>query len=403
MKKANKYCYAHACSRMIFAPLILAGLTVLAASTGALHAQGPSGSRPPQFSSPDFKEDGSIVLSIFAPKAGVVRLSNSDAPGVEPNQELAKGEDGVWSVTLKDIPPGAYRYHFDVDGVAVVDSKNTATSQTNSTNESLLVVSGSEDFDTADVPHGAVSEVNYFSKSLGRSRRMHVYTPPGYNKSEKSYPVFYLLHGAFDCDDSWSSVGRAGYIFDNLIAAGKAQPMVVVMPHGHTGPFSFGPPGDNTFEKQVQEFLADFREDIRPFIEANYRVLADRKHRAVAGLSMGGFHTLEIAFGNLEDYAYIGVFSSGVFGITRGFGGQEPSTEWEDSRQETLDKADLKNDLLVWFGCGEDDFLLSTSDATVAMLESRGFEVEYVKSTGGHTWLNWRDYLVEFTPKLFQE
>jgi enterochelin esterase family protein len=255
-----------------------------------------------------------------------------------------------------------------------------------------------------DVPHGALAEVPYFSQSLKRFRRMHVYTPPGYENGEGKFPVLYLLHGATDSDDSWSSVGRAGVILDNLIAAGKAKPMIVVMPAGHTGPFRFGPPGERSFERQMDEFADDFTSSVRPHMEKQYRVLADREHRAIAGLSMGGAQSLNVGFGKLADYGYIGVFSSGIFGITGGPGGAEPSTVWEDDHVATLDDAELKKGLkLIWFGCGKDDFLIGTSNATVAMLKKHGFDVTYRETDGGHTWMKWRDYLNEFAPQLFSE
>lgn len=233
---------------------------------------------------------------------------------------------------------------------------------------------------------------------------MHVYTPPGYEKSGESYPVLYLLHGAMDCDHSWSSVGRAGFILDQLIASGKAKPMVVVMPHGHTGPFRFGgPTGENTFEKQMAEFVTDFTKDIRPLVESRYRLKSGSANRAIAGLSMGGAQTLDIAFGNLADYGYIGVFSSGIFGIVGGPGGGAPNTSWEEKRIATLDDPALKAGVKkVWFAIGKDDFLLKTSQATVEMLRKHKFEVESLETDGGHTWTKWRDYLVDFAPILFQ-
>jgi enterochelin esterase family protein len=212
--------------------------------------------------------------------------------------------------------------------------------------------------------------------------------------------VFYLLHGAMDCDDSWSSVGRAGFILDNLIAAKKARPMVVVMPAGHTGPFTFGRGG-----LPMDEFVRDFNGDILPYVEKNYRVYTDRQNRAIAGLSMGGAHTLSIAFPQLEKFAYIGVYSSGVFGIAGGgMGGPaaQGGPSWEEQNKEKLDNADLKKDLkLVWFATGKEDFLIETSRATVDMLKKHGFDVVFKETDGAHTWINWRNYLNEFAPQLF--
>jgi enterochelin esterase family protein len=263
-----------------------------------------------------------------------------------------------------------------------------------------VYVPGSDISDTKNVPHGAVAAVTYYSESLNRFRRMHVYTPPGYEKSENKYPVFYLLHGAGDCDASWSTVGRAGFILDNLIAEGKARPMLVVMPAGHTGPFRFG--GARGATNRRDEFAEDFVNDVKPYVERHYRVLADRAHRAIAGLSMGGMQTLNIAFGHLDDYGYIGVFSSGIFGIAGGRGNSQPNRQWEEQHKAVLDNPELKKGLrLLWIGCGKEDFLVQTSNATVAMLKNHGFEVVSRESAGGHTWINWRDYLHEFAPLLF--
>jgi len=212
-----------------------------------------------------------------------------------------------------------------------------------------------------------------------------------------------LLHGASDSDDSWSSVGRAGFILDNLIAAGKAKPMLVVMPAGHTGPFGPRPPGSP--RPVVDDFARDFTEDIMPYIEANYRVRTERQDRAMAGLSMGGGQTLNIGVPHLDKFAYLGVFSSGVFGITgRGFGTNAPSgPTFEEQNRAVLDNASLKDGLkLFWFATGKDDFLVETSRATVEMLRKHNFKVVYKETAGAHTWMNWRDYLNEFAPQLFQ-
>ena len=271
------------------------------------------------------------------------------------------------------------------------DPSNPLTSQSNSNAWSLFYVSGAPFMDTQRVAHGAVAAVTYFSSALGRDRRMHVYTPPGYERNRDSYPVFYLLHGAFDGDHSWSTVGRAGFIIDNLIAAGDAVPMIVVMPDGHTTRFGGVAGGLNT-----ADFVREFTTDIRPHVEKSYRVRTDRAQTAIAGLSMGGAQTLDIAAGNLAGYGYVGVFSSGVFGIAT-------DTAWEERNRAALDDASLKRGLdLVWFSTGKDDFLLDTTKQTVAMLERHGFDVVYEESAGGHTWINWREYLSKFTPQLFK-
>jgi enterochelin esterase family protein len=352
--------------------------------------------------SPEVSADRKITFRILAPKAEAVRLTGSDIPGIGQGKDMTKGAEGVWEVMLGPIDPGAYRYNFNVDGVSVIDPRNPATSESNGNTWSLVVVPGSDFMDTRDVPHGAIAEVTYYSKSLKRFRRMHVYTPPGYESGKGQFPVFYLLHGAGDCDDSWTSVGRAGFILDNLIAAGKAKPMVVAMPAGHTGPFRFG-----ATRSPVDEFVQDFNNDIMPYVERNYRVYTDRQHRAMAGLSMGGGQTLNIGIPNLDKFAYLGVFSSGVFSMGgRGRSG-DPNTPatptWEEQNKAVLDNAEMKKGLkLVWFATGKEDFLIETSRATVEMLKKHGFNVVYNETPGAHTWINWRNYLNEFTPQLFQ-
>jgi enterochelin esterase family protein len=388
----------------IWAALVTSAMLTPWSSVPAQDARPRVGPQGPEVVSPEVSADRRITFRILSPKAQKVMLSAGDIPGLGRGGEMKKASNGVWEAVIGPIIPGAYRYNFNVDGVAVIDPRNPATSESDSNTWSLAYVPGSEISDTKDVPHGAVAQVTYYSQTLGRFRRMHVYTPPGYEKGEGKYPVFYLLHGAMDCDASWSTVGRSGFILDNLIAAGKARPMIVIMPAGHTGPFRFGPPADRSFERQMDEFGEDFTRDVKPYVEKNYRLFADRDHRAIAGLSMGGAQTLNIAFSHLDEYAYVGVFSSGIFGIAGGRGGAAPSTRWEDGHKATLDSGDLKKGLrLVWFGCGKEDFLLSTSNATVNMLKKHQFAVVSRESTGGHTWINWRDYLHEFAPLLFAE
>ncbi len=375
----------------------LPGLPVLLTTTlAALAAVAQPG---PQYKSLEVGPDRRVTFRIHAPRAQAVRLASTDIPGNSgPGAEMTRGTNDVWEVTLGPIEPGAYRYNFNVDGLAVIDPRNPATSESNANTWSLVYVPGSDFMDTKEVSHGAVAEVTYYSKTLQRFRRLHVYTPPGYESGKGKFPVFYLLHGAFDCDASWSTVGRAGFILDNLIASKKARPMVVVMPAGHTGPFSFGRGFNDEFER-------DFVNDILPLVEQRYRVLGGRKNRAIAGLSMGGAQTLNIGMARLDQFAYLGVYSSGVFGITgRGPGGNAPTgPSWEERNKATLDDPKLKKGLkLVWFATGKEDFLVGTSRATVEMLKKHGFEVVYKESGGGHTWINWREYLNEFAPKLFQ-
>jgi enterochelin esterase family protein len=387
------------------ASVLFLGVTILAkafflqsAVAQPARGRGPQG---PQVVSPEVFADGRVTFRILAGKAQAVRLSGSDIPGNGQGVEMTKGTNGVWEVTLGPIRPGAYRYNFNVDGVSVIDPRSAATSESFNNVWSLVNVPGADFMDTKDVPHGAVSAVTYYSTALKRFRRIHVYTPPGYDLGKGKFPIFYLLHGAGDCDEAWSSVGRAGFILDNLIAEKKAKPMVVVMPAGHAGPFRTGgarPAGD--------EFAQDFLNDIMPFVEKHYRVYTDRKNRAMAGLSMGGGQTLNIGIPHLEKFAYLGVYSSGVFGITgggRGGGTNAPAgPTFEEQHRAKLDDAKLKKGLkLFWFATGKDDFLVATSRATVEMFKKHGFEIVYKETDGAHTWINWREYLHEFAPQLF--
>ncbi len=347
--------------------------------------------------------DGRVCFSVYAPKASSVSLGGTDIPDVGPASVMNRKENGVWETTVGPVPAGAYRYVFIIDGVSVMDPRNPATSESNANTWSLFHVPGADFMDVRDVPHGAVSEVFYQSKSLGRVRRMHVYTPPGYEKGKGDFPVFYLLHGAYDCDDSWSSVGRAGIILDNLIAEKKAVPMVVVMPAGHTGPFRINAAG-GTSRPPVDEFIADFTDDIMPLVESRYRIRPGRENRAIAGLSMGGAHTLAIGFSRLDRFAFLGVFSSGAFSTSPGAFGRQEGPTWEENHRAALDDPSLKKGLrLVWLATGKDDFLLQISRDTVGMLKKHGFDVDYRETAGGHTWINWREYLEEFSQRLFKQ
>ncbi|HUO30609.1 MAG TPA: alpha/beta hydrolase-fold protein [Bryobacteraceae bacterium] len=302
----------------------------------------------------------------------------------------------MWSATVGPVDPGAYRYTFLVDGVATMDPRNPAVSESNTDDWSLVYVPGADFMDTKDVPHGAVASITYYSTALSRFRRMHIYTPPGYELGGGKFPVFYLLHGAGDCDDSWTSVGRAGFIFDNLIAGHKAQPMVVVMPAGHTSA-NFPMPG--AARPTRDEFAEDFVTDIVPYVEKHYRVLTDRADTAIAGLSMGGGQSLNISMSHLDRFAYVGVFSAGVFR----FGQPNGAPDWETVHASMLDDAALKPGLkLLWFATGSDDRLMPVTKATIEMLKKHGFAPEFHESGGGHTWINWRNYLEEFAPQLFQ-
>jgi len=369
--------------------IALATLVTVAIGVAPVAAQ--RGERPAPVTSPEVHAGGRITFRVRAPQAEAVRLTGTDMPAIGRGVDMTRGENGVWETTVGPVDAGTYRYVFSVDGLTVMDPVNTAISESNATSWSLVTVPGAAFMDTRRVSHGAIAEATYFSEPLGRFRRMHVYTPPGYEISTTRYPVFYLLHGAGDSDDSWHTVGRAGLILDNLIADGRAVPMVVVMTAGHVPGAGSGVAGPG-----ADAFSRDFLEAVVPHVESRYRVRTDRASRAMAGLSMGGAQTLNIGVPHLERFAYLGVFSSGVFGIA-------DDQSFEQDNRAMLDNADLKKGLeLFWFSTGRDDFLIETSRATVEMFRSHGFDVTYEESDGGHTWINWREYLNRFAPQLFQ-
>jgi enterochelin esterase-like enzyme len=375
----------------------------------AFAQQGP---QRPTVVSPEVRADRTIAFRVYAPKAESARVIGTDIPGLMMGQ-MQKSENGVWELVFGPVNPGAYRYNFLVDGVSVLDYRNPSMSESNENSWSMVYLPGADFMDTQDVPHGSVAAVTYYSKTLKKFRRLHVYTPPGYESSSQKYPIFYLLHGAGDSDDSWTSVGRAGFILDNLIAAKKAKPMVVVMPAGHTGQQTPGAGGAAQRRLDFNDdFVQDFENDIMPLAETRYRVLTDRAHRAIAGLSMGGAHTLIIGISNLDKFGYLGVFSSGLLGtfaVGRGGSGAgsgsgpAPDPTWENQNRAQLENASLKKGLkLFWFSTGSNDFLLENTKSTVELFKKYGFTPVFKESSGGHTWINWRNYLNEFAPQLFQ-
>ena len=382
--------------------VIMAAIIFLSASAVVFaQAKKPMFPQGPTVNSPEVLSDGRVVFRILAPEAVSIGLQSTDIFGMQPSDTpFTKDKDGVWQATIDPVAPGAYRYVFTVDGASVVDPRNTSISESNNNVWSVVYIPDADFMEIKQVPHGAVAEVHYYSKSLKRNRRMHIYTPPGYESGNRKYPVFYLLHGAMDCDDSWTTVGRAGFILDNLIAEKKAKPMVVVMPAGHTSR-EFNMAGGIT--QAVDEFSEDFLNDIMPYVENHYRVLKDRGSRAMAGLSMGGMQTLNITVTDLGKFSYIGVFSSGIFSMSPDSSAKPSSPSWEQQHLSMLDNQKLKKDLkLLWFATGSEDFLVQTTRDTVEMFKKHGFSPVYKETGGGHTWTNWREYLNEFAPQLFR-
>lgn len=336
--------------------------------------------------------DRMVTFRIYAPKASDVVL-RSDYPVASQNSadKMARADDGVWSVTVGPVEPGTYRYIFLVDGVATADPKNPNVISTHTSVQSIFTVPGAEYQDVkTDVLHGSVGIVWYSSTTLGKVRRAHVYAPPGYNANQQRYPVLYLLHNTGESDDSWIAEGRANVILDNLIAAGKAKPMIVVTPSEHTS-------DGNAFDRLgVDEFNGDFLNDLIPYIDKNYRTIADRAHRAIAGQSMGGLYTLALSTMHLDHFSYVGIFSSGWF--------QGTSANFVQQHGQELDNAAWKKGLKLYWVAVETDNKggYANTQETLGALRAHGFQPEYYENAGHHNWLNWREYLVLFAPKLFQ-
>ena len=374
-------------------------------------ARRPARPRTPNdtLKSPEVAPDHKVTFRIYAPKASEVTIGGDwIAQGLGSGGKLEKDQQGVWSITVGPLVPDFYSYSFTVDGVRTVDPKNAMIKQGVSSLDSMFEVPGPEAAFEAnkDIPHGEIRQAWYHSGTLNMMRRMHVYTPPGYDASSgERYPVFYLLHGGGDEDSGWSTIGRAGFIMDNLLAERKARPMLVVMPNGslprrgNLPPFQPGGPPSPEFvaarEAAQQRFTDELLKEVVPFVEKTYRVVADREARAIAGLSMGGGQTLRVVTTHPDQFAYVGVWSAGLFGNAKQF---------EERNAAFLGDADRVNKLvkLLSISVGDKDFLLAGSKDLAALLEKKGIKHEFHLSGGGHTWINWRHYLNEFAPKLFR-
>jgi len=359
---------------------------------------------PPAYQTVETLPDHRVTFRICAPEAQEVRVTSSDIadvipigfpPGQPYGLAMTKDETGLWSVTTATpVPADNYRFAFRVDGVKLPDPMGTTYSEERVGTNSTFEVAGPEgafqSYDPA-VPHGVVSEIEYWSSTLGARRRAHVYTPPGYMKGDASYPVLYLVHGAGDSDDSWTSVGHAHYILDNLIAQGKARPMIVVMPFGHT-PVR---PGENMLAND--DFGGDLIEDLIPHVEAGFRTLNSPDSRAMAGLSMGGAHTIRFGLTNPDLFHYIGIFSMGL-----GLGGNaDQIAQYEAAHEAALRRSAAELELL-YYAMGTEDFLYGTVAPTRGIFDKYGIDHVYNESGGGHTWINWRRYLADFAPRLFR-
>lgn len=363
---------------------------------------------PKPILSPDITADNKITFRVFAPEAKKVTISGNWMPGWGTQVELAKNDTGLYQLTINPLPSEMYTYSYFVDGVKTVDPSNVMVVRDGTRNESMFMVPGDKAmmYSVTDVNHGTLQKVWYSSPTLGLTRLMYVYTPAGYSESKEKLPVFYLLHGGGGDEDAWTTLGRAPQILDNLIASGKAKPMIVVMTNGNPG--DAAAPGVAPAKKETAgqnnpgsmgsgKFEESLVKDVIPFIEKNYRVISNKDNRAVAGLSMGGIQTMYLTNNYPETFSYFGVMSMGLVDMSR-FGGKNDPEE----RVKGLEKLKASHPKLYWIGCGKEDFLFQSAQDLRKFLDENKFPHEYRESEGGHTWTNWRIYLSELAPKLFK-
>ena len=378
---------------------IIIALASLVMATGALCAQELTnfafwGQKP--VVSPEIQND-SVTFRLKADYATVVKLSGSWMPNPWGGTiDMTRGENNVWEVTIPLPEPEIYTYNFVADGVSVNDPQNVMVQRDGSRYLSMLLVDGerTENYKPAE-QRGTISHPWYDSKILGINRRLTVYTPYGYEANPKAkYPVLYLLHGAGGDEEAWSSMGRTAQILDNLIAKGLAKPMIVVMPNGNPNQQAAQTFGLPTTEYDWRDpanrnlYVQSLVEEIVPFIEKNYRTVAKKSHRAIAGLSMGGGHTIAASGMYPDAFDYICPLSMGA-----------QRTPELDAQLQSIKKSGYK---LYWLACGNTDFLFENANELDAALTANGLEHTYFVSEGGHVWANWRLYLNTFAPLLFK-
>ena len=378
---------------------ILIALASLAMATGVLSAQELTnfafwGQKP--VVSPEVQND-SVTFRLKADYATVVKLSGSWMPNPWGGTiDMTRGENNVWEVTIPLPEPEIYTYNFVADGVSVNDPQNVMVQRDGSRYLSMLLVDGerTENYKAAE-QRGTISHPWYDSEILGINRRLTVYTPYGYEKNTKTkYPVLYLLHGAGGDEEAWSSMGRTAQILDNLIAKGLAKPMIVVMPNGNPNQQAAQTFGLPTTEYDWRDpanrnlYVQSLVEEIVPFIEKNYRTVAKKSHRAIAGLSMGGGHTIAASGMYPNVFDYICPLSMGA-----------NKSEELSAQLQGIKKAGYK---LYWLACGNTDFLFEQANQLDEALTENGLEHTYYVSEGGHVWANWRLYLNTFAPLLFK-
>lgn len=363
--------------------------------------------------SPEIHGNNTVTFRFKAPKAVRVQLTGDflpvqknakfEVPGIV---DLKEGQEGVWEYTTPEpLKPELYSYSFIVDGLRVNDPANVYLIRDVSTLTNVFIIDGdrADFYKVNPVPHGTVSRVWYDSPALGLERRMTVYTPAGYETGGKRYPVLYLLHGMGGDEEAWISLGRTAQILDNLIAQGKAKPMIVVMPNGNAS--QEAAPGESSrgmvpptmqLPKTMEGSYEQAFPEIVKFIDKNYRTIKSKSGRAIAGLSMGGFHSLHISKQYPDMFNYVGLFSAAIMP------NKEVSSPIYENMEGKLKVQFDKNPALYWIAIGKTDFLYKANEEYRKLLDKKGYKYTYYESDEGHIWKNWRIYLTEFVPMLFR-
>lgn len=361
----------------------------------ALQAFGQAPPAAPPVNSPEVHTDGTVTFRFRDPNAKEVLLAREGTQRVP----MQRDEDGIWTITTDPLEPDLYGYSFIADGVGLIDPANPAMKPNLLNTTSVVHVPGpsSLPWEINDVPHGDVHHHFYHSSIIGDQRDFYVYTPPGYDPAAKKlYPVLYLLHGFSDDASGWTAVGRANIILDNLIAQGKAKPMLIVMPLGYGAPEIVTRGGPSLRDPSLRAKNYDrFRDalftEVIPEVEKAYRVAKDRNSRAIAGLSMGGAESLYVGLNALDRFAWVGSFSAGG-----------SSEDFESTYPALNSKADSQLNLL-WIACGTDDRLIEPNRKFREWLTSKNIRHTDIETPGAHTWMVWRRNLAAFAPLLFQE
>jgi enterochelin esterase family protein len=368
-------------------PRVLSALPLLLAALCA-----PLGAQQPVLQSPEVRADHSVTFRFRDPSARQVLLAREGAAPLP----MTRDAQGIWSVTTGPLEPDLYGYSFIADSVALIDPLNPLMKPNLLYSQSMVHVPGEGlPWEARDVPHGVVHHHFYHSGVVGDDRDYYVYTPPGYDpRAATTYPVLYLLHGFSDAADGWSAVGRANLILDNLIAAGKAKPMLVVMPLGYGAPeiLSRDPSARaaDAGTRNRDRFREALLTEVIPRVEKEYRASTDREDRAIAGLSMGGAESLFTGLTSLDRFAWVGSFSAG------GLGNDLPATF------PGLDASANSKLHLLWIAVGTEDRLLDTNRQIRQFLTSRGVKHTDIETPGAHTWMVWRRNLAAFAPMLFR-